>query len=99
MKAEKDGKTNESDGQRGRMLANGEPGDDVSRVPSLRSLGNFSHRSAINRGVVVRDHDHDSGHKQPDQRSEIKIVGATRNARDRDAVREKGMCRGPEENG
>src|SRR5260221_13621031 len=98
METEEDRETDEPDRKRRGVLADGEPGNNVGRMTSLRGLGNFTDRPVTHRGVVIGDYEHDAGHDQANERSKIKIVRAPRDALDSDAIREKRMRRRPEEN-
>src|SRR5205814_6918464 len=89
MVAEENRNADKSDRQRGGMLANGEPGDDVGGVSGLRCLGDLADGSITCRRVIVRDQNDDASHEQSDERGEIEIASRPSDAANRDRGREK----------
>ena len=98
MKTEQDGDANESNRQRRRMLADGQSRNDVSGVACLGRARDFLDRGVAHRRVVICDRNHDCGHDQPDDRSEIELRGRARCAGDRQAGWKQIMRRRPKQN-
>jgi hypothetical protein len=99
MKAQQDRDADKTDGERGRVLTNGQPGDDVRGVTGLGGLGDLADRRVGGRRVVISDYHNNGRHQQSYERSEVEIVGRTRNAADRDRVGKEHVRRGPEQDG
>ena len=89
MKAEQNREADETNRQRGRMLSDGETGDDVRRVAGFRGLGDLPNRIVAHRRVIIRDHNHDAGHEQADERCAVKISWRLQHSANRDAIRKK----------
>ena len=62
----------------GRLVALGEPLDDVGRVARLRGLGDRLHRAEAGRRVVVGDHEQQRGHGDADHGAEPEVGDADR---------------------
>ena len=75
-------------GQRGRLHADGEAGDDVRRVPGLGRLGDRLDRIPARAGVVLGDRDQQEGHAEADQRRAVQVpeaeLAVVEGERDRD---------------